>query len=209
MQKIILALVAMLVFSQETALSQSGPPTKAIDITEKQVQAVLNTGKGDQTLRVLDMGNYQLSLAIVHRGKTAARTEVAVPANAEKCGLKEAPAGAPISPPGMIAHADTVETYIVVSGEGTLITGGQIVDGHKSAPDSDVTRILNGPSCSGRSAGNIVSRHMGVGDMSVIPEGVPHGWTDIADHVDYISVRPDMKKVLQHGYVNPHLMDNK
>ena len=51
---------------------------------------------------------------------------------------------------------------------------------------------------------------MGVGDItSVIPEGVPHGWTDITDHVDYLSVRPDMKKVLQHGYVNPHLNDAK
>jgi hypothetical protein len=109
----------------------------------------------------------------------------------------------------MIEHDDTTETYIVISGGGTLVTGGEIVDGRRSAPDSDVTKILNGPSCSGRSAGNIVSRHMGVGDISVIPPGVPHGWADITDQVTYLSIRPDMKKVLEHGYVNPHLSEAK
>ena len=109
----------------------------------------------------------------------------------------------------MIAHDDTVETYIVIAGSGTLVTGGQIVDGRRSASDSEITTILNGPSCSGRAAGNIVSRKMSVGDISVIPVGVAHGWTDIADGVTYLSVRPDPKKVLKHDYVNPHLADAK
>jgi len=39
----------------------------------------------------------------------------------------------------------------------------------------------------------------------IIPFGVPHGWTDITDHVDYLSVRPDPDHVLQAGYVNPVL----
>ena len=103
----------------------------------------------------------------------------------------------------MIAHDDTVETYIVTSGGGTLITGGTIVNGTRSGPDSEVTKILNGPSCSGRVVGDFVSRKMGVGDISVIPAGVAHGWADITDHVDYLSIRPDPKKVLEHGYVNP------
>jgi hypothetical protein len=34
---------------------------------------------------------------------------------------------------------------------------------------------------------------------------VPHGWTDIGDHVDYLSVRPDPDRVLPAGYVNPAL----
>jgi len=34
---------------------------------------------------------------------------------------------------------------------------------------------------------------------------VPHGWTDIADHVDYLSVRPDPDRVLPAGYVHPSL----
>jgi quercetin dioxygenase-like cupin family protein len=43
------------------------------------------------------------------------------------------------------------------------------------------------------------------GDIIVIPEGVPHGFSAIPDHVTYLSIRPDLKKVLQHGYVNPAL----
>jgi hypothetical protein len=34
---------------------------------------------------------------------------------------------------------------------------------------------------------------------------VPHGFTEITDHIDYLSIRPDPNKVLEHGYVNPHL----
>ena len=108
-----------------------------------------------------------------------------------------------MSPPGMIAHDDTVETYIIISGSGTLVTGGQIVNGTRSPADSEVTTILNGPSCSGRSAGEIVSRKMVVGDISVIPAGVPHGWTDITTEVTYLSVRPDPDHVLPAGYVHP------
>jgi len=103
----------------------------------------------------------------------------------------------------MIAHDDTVETYIVIGGSGTLVTGGQIVNGTRSAPDSEVTKILNGPSCTGTVVGDIVSRKVGVGDITVIPAGMPHGWSDIPTEVTYLSVRPDPKKVLAHGYVNP------
>jgi mannose-6-phosphate isomerase-like protein (cupin superfamily) len=172
------------------------------------------------------MGTYAMSVAVIHRGATpqpgaagrgggnaagrganaAGRGGAAgrgAAAAAEPCGLKEAPAGAQMSPPGMIAHNQTTETYIVISGSGTLVTGGEIVNGRKSAPDSEVTTLWNGPSCSGTAAGNIVSRVMNVGDISVIPAGVPHGWTNITDHVDYLSVRPDPDKVLRHGYVNP------
>jgi hypothetical protein len=104
----------------------------------------------------------------------------------------------------MIAHDQTTETYIIVSGGGTLITGGHIANGNRSGPDSEVTKILNGPSCSGPAVGaDVVRKVVKTGDIIVIPAGVPHGWTDIGDHVDYLSVRPDPDKVLQHGYVHP------
>jgi mannose-6-phosphate isomerase-like protein (cupin superfamily) len=220
------SVAAAFALSQGIAFAQSGPK-EAIDITNAQVEAVLKAGAAktppavDQTLRVIDMGTYAMSVAVIHRGATpqpgaagrggaagggaAGRGGATGRAAPEKCGLAEAPAGAQMSPPGMIAHDQTTETYVVISGSGTLVTGGQIVNGSRSGPDSEVTKVLNGPSCSGRAAGNIVIRKMVVGDISVIPAGVPHGWTDITDHVDYLSVRPDPDKVLQHGYVNPVL----
>ena len=184
----------------------------ATDITNAQVQKSLKEQpEGDRTLRVLDLGAYQLSVAVVKRGATegpnAPRRNGPPPtqAAAEPCGLSAAPAGAKMGPPGMISHDDTAETYIVIAGSGTLVTGGQILKGRRSGPDSVVTKILNGPSCSGQAVGNFVSRKMNVGDISVIPAGVAHGWTGITDEVTYLSVRPDPKKVLEHGYVNPAL----
>jgi mannose-6-phosphate isomerase-like protein (cupin superfamily) len=219
---------AVLALSHGSVLAQGGPK-EATDITNAEVLAVLKAGAArtppavDQTLRVLDMGTYAMSVAVIHRGATpqpgaargggagragggagAGAGRGAAPA-AEACGLADAPAGAQASPPGMIAHDQTTETYIVISGSGTLVTGGQIAKGRRSGPESEVTKILNGPSCSGTAYGNIVSRVVNVGDITVIPAGVPHGWTAIADHVDYLSVRPDPDKVLQHGYVNPTL----
>ena len=192
-------------------------PKQAVDITKAQIDEVLKFAPPavDQTLRVIDMGGYAMSVAVIHRGPTGAPAAGrgrgagagrAAAAAAEPCGLSAPPAGAEEGPPiGMIAHDDTVETYIVISGGGTLITGGEIVKGRRSPPDSEVTKILNGPSCSGRVYGDFVSRPMHVGDISVIPAGMPHGWTDVTTEVTYLSIRPDPKKVLEHGYVNPHI----
>ena len=92
-----------------------------------------------------------------------------------------------------------------MSGGGTLVTGGRIVNGRRSAPDSEVTRVLNGPSCSGTIAGSdIVRKVVKTGDIIIIPAGVPHGWTDITDHVDYLSFRPS-GKTLEAGYVHPSI----
>jgi hypothetical protein len=154
MNKTVLSLVAVFAISEGTAPSQSGPK-EAIDITDAQVKAVLKYASPaiDQALRTVGMGKYQLSVSIIHRGPTGAPTNGggaraaggggAAAANVEKCGLTSAPPGAKVSPPGMIEHDSTAETYIVVSGGGTLVTGGEILNGNRSGLDSDVTKILN------------------------------------------------------------------
>jgi hypothetical protein len=210
MYKVVLGAAALLMFST-IGFAQ---PKAAIDITDAQIKEVLKYAPPavDQQLRVVDMGNYQLAVGIIHRGPTgqaagrgngAGRGRGAAPANMERCG--ERASNVPANAPGGIAHDDTTETYVIVSGGGTLVTGGHIVNGFRSGPDSEVTKILNGPSCSGRMVGDVVSRKVGLHDVIVSPAGVPHGWSDIPDHVDYLSVRPDEKKVLEHGYVNPHI----
>jgi hypothetical protein len=37
---------------------------------------------------------------------------------------------------------------------------------------------------------------------------VAHGWSQITDHVTYLSVRPDPDRVLPAGYVYPLLLKN-
>ena len=77
------------------------------------------------------------------------------------------------------------------------------MNGNKSAPDAPVTKELNGPSCSGIIAGSdVVKRAVKTGDIIIIPAGVPHGWIDIGDHVDYLSFRPT-QGILQAGWANP------
>ena len=188
-------------------------PKDGIYFTAEDIQAVLKHAADtkrtipDNTIRVLDMGKYNLGVAVVHRGPMKARGAgpgggtTAAPSNPQPaCG--EQSAGA--TGPGGLYHDDTAESYIITSGSATMITGGRIVNGRRSAPDSEVTTILNGPSCSGTIVGG-TNHDIKVGDIVIIPEGVPHGFIAIPDHVTYLSIRPDLKKVLQHGYVNPGL----
>jgi len=199
----------MLLFSSIAVWSQS--PKAATYITDEQVKAVNATGGVDHQIVSVDIGKLNEAVGIIHRGKTGAPPAGGAAAggnrgpapNTQPCGQQAAtpPAG---GTPGGISHDHQTETYIIVSGGGTLVTGGQIVNGRTSAPESDVTKVLNGPSCSGMIAGpDVVKRVVKVGDVIIIPANVPHGWTEITDHVDYLSVRPDPDRVLPAGYVNP------
>jgi mannose-6-phosphate isomerase-like protein (cupin superfamily) len=223
MKKNVLRILAALVAaSPAVALAQA--PKNAVVITDEDVKAVLKYAVDtkrttpDNTIRVIDMGAYQLSVAVVHRGALGGANAAAAGRNAA-AGAGNAGRGAAPLPnpqaacgerragatgPGGIYHDDTPETYVVISGNATLITGGTVVNGSRSAADSEVTTILNGPSCNGTMVG-YTSRQIKTGDIIVIPEKVPHGFSAIPDHVTYLSVRPDLKKVLQHGYVNPAL----
>jgi len=166
---------------------------------------------GDHTVKTMEMGQgYQMSIGVVNRGPSnapapaptaAQQAQAAEAAKQPACGLSAAPAGAKLGPKGMIQHDSTAETYIVIKGSGTLVTGGQVLNGRRSAPDSIVTKVLNGPSCSGQAVGDFKSTKMAVGDIMVIPAGVPHGWMDIpASGVTYLSVRPDPKYVLPRNF---------
>jgi mannose-6-phosphate isomerase-like protein (cupin superfamily) len=196
-------------------------PKSATTITSEDVQKVLQLGAKatDHTIKVVDMGQgYQMSVAIVHRDSTekarpatdpaAAAARAAAQAKLAACGkITAAPAGAKVGPAnGMLVHDFTAETYIIVKGGGTLVTGGTLFDSKCDPADSDMTTTLNGPSCTGKVYGDFKVENVKVGDIIVIPAGVPHGWSDIPQMVDYLSVRPDPKHVLpKAGYVYPGL----
>jgi mannose-6-phosphate isomerase-like protein (cupin superfamily) len=195
-----------------TALAQS--PKAATYITDEEIKKVNSLPGVDRQIVSVDIGKLNEAVGVIHRGPTGPAARGAAPAAGgggrgaaapgEPCGqqITAPPAGAANG----IAHDGQTETYVIISGGGTLVTGGHIANGRRSAPDSDVTRILNGPSCSGIIAGlDIVSKQVKTGDLIIIPAGVPHGWSEIPDHVDYLSVRPDPDRVLPRDYVNPAL----
>jgi hypothetical protein len=192
-------------------LAQS--PKAATYITDEEVKTVNATPGIDRTIRVVDIGNENYAIGIIHRGASggargagagAARGAGGAVAAPEPCGEQSTapPTG---GTPGGIAHDSQTEGYLIVSGGGTLVTGGKIVNGRKSPPEGDVTKILNGPSCSGTMVGaDVVKKVVKTGDIIIIPAGVPHGWTEITDHVDYLSFRPSAR-VLEAGYVHPSI----
>lgn len=212
MRKRFLQILAMVVAAYPV-LGLAQAPKDGVYIADEDVKAVLKHAVDtkrtipDNTIRVIDMDKYQLGVAVIHRGAMGggpaanANAGGAAVANASPaCGEQRAGATGPTG----ILHDDTAESYVVISGSATLITGGTIVNGRRSAPDNEVTTILNGPSCGGTMVG-YTSRTIKTGDIVIIPERVPHGFSAIPDHVTYLSIRPDLKKVLQHGYVNPAL----
>jgi len=69
-----------------------------------------------------------------------------------------------------------------------------------SAPDSNIVKVLDGPSTTGGPVRNGVSRKVGPGDMIVIPPNTPHGFTEIDDQVVYTVVRVDPHKILPADY---------
>src|SRR5690349_3019909 len=106
MNRVFLAVCVVLALSQASTSTQSGQPPKiATDITAAEVHAVLNapTGGGDRQMKVVDMGQYNVSVGVLHRGKTTGATPV-----------------------GDINHERVTEVYYVISGSGTLLAGGTV-----------------------------------------------------------------------------------
>ena len=209
------ALIAllMLILIPVVAISQSGSSRPATYITKEEVDIVNKEPGIDRQIRVVDIGSENFAVGIIHRGRTGAPPAGggagASPARAttpapEPCG-ERATTPPPAGTANGLYHDQQTEGYYIVSGEGTLVTGGRILNGRRSAPDAPVTTELNGPSCSGFIVGpDVVTRAVKTGDIIIIPAGTPHGWANIPDHVDYLSFRPSAR-VLTAGYVHPSI----
>jgi uncharacterized RmlC-like cupin family protein len=90
-----------------------------------------------------------------------------------------------------IAHPDLDEIYYIVSGTGTMVTGGKFVD-----MQSSVSSLL-GPMERGEIRGG-VEQYVEPGDIAIIPKGMPHGWLKIdTDAISYIIFRGDPSKVME------------
>jgi len=154
----------------------------ATDVLRAEIEAVMNAPDGgvDRQIKVVDVGKLNVAVGVLQRGASANT-------------------GGPVRG---IAHTQVTEVYYVVSGAGTLITGGPIVDPTSLPGNSEVVEVAVGPSVFANFAGG-ERRDIAAGDVVVIPAGVLHGWVEVPDHVTYLSIRPDPDRVLPAGYVNP------
>jgi mannose-6-phosphate isomerase-like protein (cupin superfamily) len=181
---IVAAVLMGVAFMPAGTLTQSRPATEATDITKAQIEAVLKhtgtEGVGtDRQIKVVDMGKYNVGVGILHRGP-----------------MKD---GAPVT--GII-HAQVTEVYYVTSGAGTLVTGGTVKNAKPFPSDGEIVKVAVGPSTLGPMEGG-QKRPVAAGDIVIIPPGVAHGFSEVKDHVTYLSIRPDADHVLPAGYIHP------
>ena len=79
-------------------------------------------------------------------------------------------------PQGAIAHPGFIEVHHIISGAGTLVTGGTIVRAAGAAAGS--ATIEGG-----------VSRHVAKGDVVLVPAGAPHWYKALDGTLTYLEVR--------------------
>ena len=88
-------------------------------------------------------------------------------------------------PGDAIAHETrTSEVYYILEGGGTLVTGGTIVN-PKPVPAN------RSPGPRGEKIDGGVSRHVGKGDLIIIPGRTPHWWSSLDGDLNYMIIRPD------------------
>jgi mannose-6-phosphate isomerase-like protein (cupin superfamily) len=206
-------LVVVSVLSPAVAFTQTGKtkPTTATYITKEDIDLVSRSEQKktvvDENTKVVDLGYENFTVGVIHRASTrstapqapADGTAGAAAVPAEFCGRRMAtlPSGGTA---GGITHEFQTEGYYIVSGGGTMFTDGYIVNGRPN-DQNNAPGGPNGPSCQGMAYG-VKKVVVKPGDVVVVPPGVVHGWSDIPDHVDYLSFRPS-QNALAAGWVNP------
>lgn len=183
MRKLTISMTAILLAATQTLAQKHASSGTATDVTNAQIQAALkktaSATVNDTQLRVVDIdGEYNVAVGILHRAKTNGK------------------------PSGALIHEKITEVYQIISGDGTFVTGGSLVNAKESAPDSEIVRVLAGPSISGSTIEGGVSRKVGPGDIIVVPPNTAHGFSEITtDQIVYSVIRVDSHKVLPAGYV--------
>ena len=165
------------------ARAQSAPATY---VTSAEVQSVAQKTAtlpvSDQAIRIVNInGQYNVAVGVVHRARTV---------------------GEPIA--NGIAHSQITEMYHVISGSGTLVTGGTLENPRPAPADSPTVALLNGPSTNGGAIRGGTSRTIGPGDIVIIPPNTPHWFSEVSsDQIVYLILRMDPHKVLPAGYMPP------
>jgi mannose-6-phosphate isomerase-like protein (cupin superfamily) len=148
-------------------------PIPATDVTAADIEATLKqqiaSGKPvmDTPIRVVDAGPLKVGIGLVYR--LQAKTAA--------------------------SHDNVAEVYHVLEGSGTFVTGGVLVNPERRE-NLAYFNTLSGPGITGASIQGGVSRHLGKGDVVVIPAGTPHWFSEIQSPLTYLVVRMDTSKQL-------------
>jgi mannose-6-phosphate isomerase-like protein (cupin superfamily) len=144
-------------------------PKAEVDSTLLQGLANLSEGRSvsDIVVRHVDVGDEYMGVSVVQRSKVE---------------ITEAETG--------ISHTDLDEIYYIVAGAGTMVTGGAFIE------PTELNSNLLGPMLRGEIHGGVLQK-VEVGDIAIIPKGMPHGWHEIStDTISYIIFRGDPNEVM-------------
>lgn len=143
-------------------------PAPATFITKEDYETVLAkqiaASVVDQPIKASDVIGGKASVAMLHRVKPEASA---------------------------LIHDYVTETYYIVSGSGTIVTGGSL----GGAKPTDLTRVNAGMSQTGTRIGGD-SRKVKPGDIIIVPAGTPHSFSELDGPISYLVYRfePATKK---------------
>jgi mannose-6-phosphate isomerase-like protein (cupin superfamily) len=84
--------------------------------------------------------------------------------------------------PGQVeVHDKETDTFYILDGEATIVTGGTMIGGTRNfaTPDQQLGTSINGGE----------TRHLSKGDVMVIPAGVPHWFKEVPKEINYYVVK--------------------
>ena len=119
------------------------------------------SGVVDQPIRAVEVLGGKASVATLHRSKPETSA---------------------------LVHERVTETYYILSGSGTLVTGGTLRD----AKPTDLSRVNAGMSRTGASEGGVGQR-VNPGDIVIIPAGTPHSFSSLDTPISYLVYRFEPK----------------
>lgn len=155
-------------FALLLSLAAEQAQVPAVFITKEEHEAVLKEqipkNVIDQPIKAADVLGGKASVAMLHRVKPEASA---------------------------LIHDYVTETYYIVAGSGTLVTGGQL----GGAKPTDLTRVNAGMSQTGTRIGG-AARKVKPGDIIMIPAGTPHSFSELDGPISYLVYRfePAAKK---------------
>ena len=76
-------------------------------------------------------------------------------------------------------HDKETDTFYVLDGEATFVTGGVMIGGRVSRPNQQLGSDIQGGE----------TRHLSKGDVIVIPAGIPHWFKEVQKPVTYYVVK--------------------
>ena len=157
-------MISLLALLLSLAAAQAQAP--ATFISKEDHEAVLKEQIAknvvDQPIKASEVSGGKMSVAMLHRSKP----EVSA-----------------------LIHDHVTETYYIVSGSGTIVTGGSL----GTPKPTDLTRVNAGMSQTGTRMGG-ESKKVKPGDIIIIPAGLPHSFSELDGPISYLVYRFEPSK---------------